>query len=115
MSLSNDLQFLNVITPYDEIKSNFDRIKSKEDFLKQEIKSLLADDLLQSEITSDIRENLEKYTSKSWQYFSKDSYFEDSLNLLYSAMYNYSFLISRRYFLLKKTLLNYQEELEKKI
>ncbi|MES2837566.1 MAG: M48 family metallopeptidase [Bacteroidota bacterium] len=113
IQLINELQFVNVTTPFEEIKSNFENIKSIEENLKIEIALLLTDDILKSEITGEIRDNLEKYTSKTWEYFGGTSYFDENLNLLYTAMHNYSFLLSRKYFLMKKGILQYQFELIK--
>lgn len=111
--LVNELQFVSVTTPFDQIKINFSKIKPTEESLKKEINQLLEDSSIQTEITNDIKEKLEQYTSNTLEYFGGVSYFDDSLNVLYSAMNNYTFLLSRKYFLIKKRLLTYQEELTK--
>jgi len=113
ISLSNALQFVNVSTPFEQIRSNFENLKPMEENLKREIKLLLSDNEINSEITEEIRSNLEKYSSRTFEYFGGTSYFDDNLNLLNKAMQNYSFLLSRKYFLGKKKLLDYQEELIK--
>jgi Zn-dependent protease with chaperone function len=111
--LVNELQFVSVTTPFDQIRINFSKIMPSEESLKKEINQLLEDSSIQTEITYDIKEKLEQYTSNTFEYFGGVSYFDDSLDVLYSAMNNYAFLLSRKYFLIKKKLLTYQEELIK--
>ncbi len=113
IKISNELQFVSVTTPYEKIRSNFKKIKVIEENLKHEIKNLLSDVALRAELTQEIKGNLEKYTSKPWDYFVGTSYVDDNLNILYKALHSYSFLLSRKYFLMKKALLIYQEGLMK--
>lgn len=110
-SLSNELQFVRVTTPFEEIRSNFKKIAPLEEKLKQEIRLLLSDESIRSEITQDARENMEKYCSQSWEYFKEPDYLDDNLKMLFGAMHNYSFLLGRKYFLMKKSLLLYQERI----
>ena len=111
--LSNQLQFVNVTTPFDQIRANFIRIKPIEVELKNGIKELLEDSKYQTEITKEIKDNFELYLSKEWQYFDNEKYFDGNLEIIFTAMNNYAFLLSRGYFLLKKELLDYQDELLK--
>lgn len=109
--LLNELQFVHTTTPYEQISSNLEKNKPLEESLKKEISTLLADQVLQSEITNDIKQNLEQYISKSLEYFDGTNYAEDNLNVLFNALHNYSYLLSRAFFLRKKKLLTYQENL----
>jgi len=109
--LTDKMQFLSVTTPFEQIKVNFDKIKPIETILKQEIKHILSDDIYTTEITPEIKQNLELYTSKNWEYFGGVSYFDENLSIFYAAMNNYGYLLSRKYFLMKKAILTYQEEL----
>lgn len=113
IKLSNELQFVNLTTPFDQIRANFLRIKPIEVELKNGIKELLADGKYQTELTKEIKDNFELYLSKQWQYFGNEKYFDNNLEILFTAMNNYAFLLSRGYFLLKKELLDYQVELLK--
>ena len=113
IKLLNELQFVSVTTPYEEIKSNFINIKPTEDILKQEINHILLDNIFTTEITHEIKQNLEQYTSKTWEYFGGTIYYDENLNILYTAMHNYAYLLSKKYFLMKKAILIYQEELIK--
>jgi Zn-dependent protease with chaperone function len=106
-----DLEFVNVTTPFENIKDNFKKIKAKEEELKTEINQFLADDLFLNEMAKDTRQELSKYTSASWEYFGESKYNDENLRLLYSALHNYAYLLSRKYFLQKRALLAYQEEL----
>ncbi len=109
--LTNGLQFINYTTPFEQIRRNFSKIKPLETKLKSEIVELLGDNLYQTEITKEIKDNFELYISKNWKYFGNEKYFDDHLRMLFTALSNYTFLLSKGYFLLKKQLLNYQKEL----
>jgi len=111
IKLTEKLEFVSVTTPYEQITANFNSLKPAEDALKEEIGKLLLDNWLASDITHEITENLEKYISKSWDYFGTTIYNEENLKLLFTAINNYAYLLHRRYFLIKKELLNYQEKL----
>lgn len=113
IKLLNDLQFVSTTTPFEKIRANLKRIKPTEELLKTEINQLLSDCKFQTEITAEIKEKLELYTSQTWEYFGGVSYFDDNLNILYTALHNYAHLLSRVYLVLKKKILAYQEELTK--
>lgn len=109
--LSDDLQFVNFQTSFEQIKTNFEKIRSVETKLKINIKVFLEDQKYQSELSKEMRENFELYLSKEWDYFLDESYIEDNLTILFTALNSYSYLLSRGYFLTKKNLLDYQVEL----
>jgi Zn-dependent protease with chaperone function len=107
----NSLNFVNVVTPFDQIRRNLSEIEDLEDKLKNEINLIFSDEIFKTEISKDIKSNLDKYLSQNWEYFDEPSYIDDNLSLLYAAINNYAFLLSRGYFLKKKKILIYQEEL----
>jgi Zn-dependent protease with chaperone function len=111
VQLMNGLQFVRVTTPYSQIRANLNEVKPIEEQLKQEMNRILLDNTYATEITPEIKHNLEQYTSKTWEYFSGTSYNNDHLDILYTAVQNYAYLLSRKYFLMKKAILTYQEEL----
>lgn len=111
--LSNELQFINFTTPFDQIRRNLLEAGRTETKLRMELMVMLEDPVYQSEITKEMRENLDLYLSKEWMYFVKESYIDKNLEMLYTAMNNYAFLLARGYFLLKKSVLDYQEGLIK--
>lgn len=113
--LSNELYFINYTTPIEQIKSNFSKVEVLEKQLKKEISEILKNPDYETEITTEIKENLELYLSNPWQYFGNDKYFDENLEILFSAMNNYAFLLSRGFFLTKQKLLSYQEDLLKPI
>lgn len=113
IKLVNELQFLSITTPFEQIRSNFSKIMPMEETLKKEINQLLSTYKFQMEITQEIRDNLELYTSKRWEYFGVTMYYDENLAILNQALHNYGYLLSRGYFLMKKQLLAYQEELSK--
>jgi len=109
--LSSALQFVNYTTPTEKIEANFKDIEQLELKLKNGIEELLKNAEYQSEITKIMNDNFELYLSKKWKYFESGIYFNKNLEMLFAAINNYAFLLSRGYFLIKKKLLNYQLEL----
>lgn len=114
VQLVNGLQFVSVTTPFEQITANFIRIKPLEEQLKKEIPLLLSDSVLVDDISIEIKDSLELYISKTWEYFGKVRYYDNNLNIFYSAIHNYSFLLFRKYFLMKKAMLEYQTKLAQK-
>ena len=106
--LSDKLQFISLTTPFDQIRSNFRAVLPKEMKLKEHIKSLVNDNKYASEITDEMRLNFETYISEDLQYFVGESYNDKNLEILFIALNNYAYLLSRGHFLLKKQLLDYQ-------
>ncbi len=113
-NLINSTGFISVATPFEQIERNFNSILELEIELKNEIKHLIEDTVLYNEITKQTKDNFEKYLSKEWKYFSNDNYNNENLNIFFTAINDYNYLISRKYFLTKLDLLNYQiQQLEK--
>ena len=112
-NLINRLQFVSLTTPFDKIKSNFKEIEPDEALLKSELNLLLSDSLLKDEITLELKEKLAQFSSAKLDYFGGVSYDEENLDLLFSAINTYAYLLSRKYFIMKRNLLSYQEELIK--
>lgn len=112
-NLINRLQFVSLTTPFDKIKSNFKEIEPDEALLKSELNRLLSDSLLKDEITVELKEKLAQFSSAKLDYFGGVSYDEENLDLLFSAINTYAYLLSRKYFIMKRNLLSYQEELIK--
>jgi Zn-dependent protease with chaperone function len=111
IEISDGLQFIPFTTPIETIKMNFLHILPVENILKREIKSMLDNEIYRSEMTADMKDNFEMYISREWTYFGNQSYFDKNLEMLYKALNNYAYLLKRRYFILKKNILKYQEEL----
>ncbi|MEM8906802.1 MAG: M48 family metallopeptidase [Bacteroidota bacterium] len=106
--LQQALDFINYTTPFEQIKANFEAIEPMEARFKKTITQLLADEAFQAALQPDKKAALEKYLSRDWTYFRGESYFEDNLNVLFEAMNSFNYLLSRKYFVLKKRLLDYQ-------
>lgn len=108
MNFTNKLEFIAEVTPVEKINANFSSMHKEEKAFKEAINNVLNDEQFQTEITEEIRENLEKYTSKNWKYFRNESYIDSNLEMLTKATHQYAYLISRLYFIHKKNVLNYQ-------
>jgi hypothetical protein len=81
---------------------------------KDYVKKILTNDKFQEEINGAIRNNLELYLSHDWVYYTSDQYEHVNLGILFTAMNNYTYLLSRAFFLQKKKLLDYQAALIEK-
>jgi phosphomannomutase len=102
------LNFISVVTPYQQIESNFDNLIPHEKFLKTELKRLLESKILEKDITPTIKESLEKYIHHDLEYFKDEVYLDENLKLLFDGINYFQFLISREIFLSKLNLLNFQ-------
>ena len=106
--------FIHLATPFEQIKENLKAVVVLERELKTEIKKLIEDEAFRNEISQQTMENFEKYLSKEWEYFNGEVYYDDSLQILFTAANDYNYLLSRKYFMAKLDLLNYQmAQLEK--
>lgn len=113
--LSNELQFVNHNTTYELILSNFEKISALEIQLKERLAEMLQQEMYCKEMKPDMKSNIELYLSQKLSYFTEDKYIEKNLEVLFSAINNYAYLLAKGYFILKSKLLHYQEELHLKV
>ncbi|WP_196892564.1 M48 family metallopeptidase [Aureivirga marina] len=97
----------------EDAKRNFSNLFSFEKKLKETAKSYLEDEALKEEFIIAVKENMEAYLTKDWEYVGKQSLFEKNITMLFNVISDCSYLNSRRYFYTKKELLVYQEKLIK--
>ncbi len=109
--LSIQLEFVNHTTPFDKIRENFSAIESIELIFKKRIKELIEDELYSKLITGEVKDSFELYLSRMWTYFGSETYFDKNLEVIFSALNNYQYVLTQSYFNLKKDLLQYQESL----
>ena len=106
--------FISIVTPFEQIRENLKALLPLELELKTQIKLLTDDETLKNDISQQTKENFKRYLSKEWEYFNGESYYDDNLQILFAAANDYNYLLSRKYFLTKLDLLNYQiAQLEK--
>ena len=110
-SLINESDFIRNITPIEQIKSNLSKLQKLEMELKKEIQILLESEICTPDITKPIKESFDTYLKENWVYFSKDKYIDSELEILFNALHNFAYIISREYFLIKRDLLDFQCEL----
>ncbi len=60
------------------------------------------------ELTSELREEINKYLSKDYIYFDTDTYLDGNVNLLMQMIHNFQYLNHRGLYLMKQQLLKYQ-------
>ncbi|WPR75814.1 M48 family metalloprotease [Algoriphagus sp. NG3] len=105
------LEFTSYNTPVVKIKSNFREIKKDEVKLKEKINSLLEDNRFEKLLSDELVGIFKQYTSKEWEYFGNEIYYQDNLNLLLNSLEGFSNLQSMVGFTMKKGMLEYQESL----
>ncbi|MDI1307262.1 MAG: M48 family metalloprotease [bacterium] len=110
-NLLNSTHFFHIVTPIEQINSNLIELKKLEKELKKEISNILNQEIYSTEITERIKENFEKYLAEDWVYFSNQKYIEHELQILFTSINDYNYLLSRGYFLTKKDLLNLKNKL----
>jgi Zn-dependent protease with chaperone function/cell fate (sporulation/competence/biofilm development) regulator YmcA (YheA/YmcA/DUF963 family) len=106
--LQNQLQFLNQITPFDEILARLTSILSMETRLKKSIQEILLNEATQRIITPSMRETFDVYLKNELVYFKGNAYNNENLEILFSTIHYYGYLLSQTFFILKQKLLNYQ-------
>ena len=111
MELSEKLQFVSYTVSHEVIRANFRAIIPLENKLKNEISEFLSNTKYNGEISADVRSNFEKYIAKDLHYFSGENYQEDNLKILLTAVGDYAYILSKSYFLHKKELLDFKEQL----
>lgn len=115
LELNEAYSFVSVTTPFEQIKKNFRKHISLESKLKDELKIILANPLLEDDINEEARKDLQYYVDNQLVYFNNNEYFNDDLQHLFFAINSYQYYIARNYFLLKKRLLDQMSALEKKV
>ena len=100
--------FLRVETSRQHLATYFRILSKIEIKLKSEIKNILETSSLEKEITESIRNNFDKYLARNWCYSANEISDQEYLEVLFTAVNSYNYLISRTYFIEKQNLLNYQ-------
>lgn len=109
--LSGSLDFIQETTPFETIRENLIAAEKIEIDFKQHIEKLLTFSLLETELSPQMKESFKKYLSKTWVYFTKPSYDDEALNVLFDAIRNFNLAVSNGYFAHKKRVLDFFETL----
>lgn len=112
-SIHKSLDFINVQTPFALISEKFESFKPLENKLKDKILDITNKENLQSEITPLMRNSFDSFLLKELRYFEDDKYNDINLEILFSALNNFYYLMQREYFIVKKELLEFQINLLK--
>lgn len=115
LELNDAYAFVSVTTPFEQIKKNFRKHIPLESKLKDELKNILTNPLLESDITEEACKDLQYYVDNQLIYFNNNEYFNDDLQHLFFAINSYQYYTARNYFLLKKRLLDQMSILEKNV
>ncbi|MEN9640080.1 MAG: hypothetical protein RLZZ262_1949, partial [Bacteroidota bacterium] len=110
-SVHQAMAFTSYVNSYEVIYKSLDAAMHHEANLKKELRVLLDDTLLANEITKEMLEVVQKYLAKDLEYFNGSSYNEIALTILQQSISIFQYLTDRRYFLLKRSLLQVQAEL----
>jgi len=102
------LEFVSVTTPNEQIKANFEALETLENEIKQSINEMCNNDFFKDIIKHNIKETFEKYLSQKWNYFGQQIYYQTELDLLFSSLHNFAYVLSKGLFMYKKQLLDYK-------
>ncbi|GEN68040.1 M48 family metalloprotease [Chryseobacterium rhizosphaerae] len=103
--------FMSTKTMPEQIKRNFLNLKPLEDTLKNEIRPYLENTSISFYLEEQDVKDLNYYIENHLIYFNNDHYIDTHLQLLMRAINVYPYLLNRKYFLLKKDLLNTMKDL----
>ncbi len=109
------LSFTGTDLEFEDIILNFKRFKPIEEQLKDELTELLSNSLLINELNADLKQKLNEFLEQELVYFRNNKYLNDNLEILYTSINSYFYLLNKKYFLLKKNLLQKFEELNRSI
>jgi Zn-dependent protease with chaperone function len=106
------MQFMFEATPVEAIEAKLHALKPFEAALKVELESLLAKNQAAPFLTDDMQAVFKEFLGKERVYFFSPDYFEHEVNQLLATTEMYQQAVSRRFFSLKKRLLDFQAGLE---
>lgn len=110
-ALTINLTLLDYKAPFDEFMADLQEIEAAELKFRSELKELLENATYEEEITKEVKDHFELYLSQKWTYFEEGERYEDNLDVLITAIYNYVDILSNKVLFLKRNLLDYQMEL----
>lgn len=106
--LMESVQFTAETLPYNVINAKFKKVLMLEKELKVQLKALVNNPVFMLELSSELREEINKYLSKDYIYFDTDTYLDGNVNLLMQMIHNFQYLNHRGLYLMKQQLLKYQ-------
>ncbi|WP_080776839.1 M48 family metalloprotease [Chryseobacterium phocaeense] len=112
VDISNATAFLSTTTPFEQIIRNFKNLKPHEEKLKSEITSYLDSPEMIDDLEEQTIKDLKYYVEKDLIYFNNNQYLETNLQLLMTAINIQPYFLHKKYFLMKKELLNIMKDLE---
>ena len=110
-ALLNSLQFIQTETSPAAVPGHFRHVRPYEEILKKELNGYLTDAILAGEVNTEVQNEIGQFCEDELIYFAGEQYRENALKLLYSNIQYAEHLRQRQYFLLKRDLLRYQEQL----
>ncbi|KFF73568.1 hypothetical protein HX13_19140 [Chryseobacterium sp. P1-3] len=108
--MSNATVFMSTQTPFDQIKHKFSLMIPFEEKLKNEIRAYLEDGTASVDLNEQDIKDMDYYIQNDLIYFNNNQYLESNIQLLINAMNIYPYLLSRKYFRMKKNLLDIMKE-----
>ncbi|MBD8083919.1 M48 family metalloprotease [Chryseobacterium caseinilyticum] len=111
LDLLNETNFMSNVTPFEQIKKNFQNLKTLEEKLKFELTVFHQNAVLTKNIDHKDLEDLKFFTSNNHIYFLNNQYMERDIQLLVKAINYLPYFLRQKYFLKKKALLGLMQEL----
>ncbi len=105
------LAFTQQSTPNETIAENFKLVVPVEKEFRAQLRTILNEEGFKKSITQEWRHTLLDYLSLNREYFNGSSYIDSNLNKLFDTINTHEQILSKKYFVTKKELLEYQEGL----
>lgn len=109
--MSERTDFLTTVTPTEQIKINISELSETETRFKEALSALQMNPLYSPNITSEMKEDFDKYLENTGDYFLGDSYDEEAIQTMFSAANDCNLLLYQTAFAHKKQLLDFLAEL----
>lgn len=110
-NLADATNFMQTTTPFDQIVKNMVQVKKMEIPFREQIELLLKNANYQEHIDEEMRAKFEEYLSKDRKYYGHEVYFNEEVDVLYSAMFNFTLVVFKLHFQLKRSLLQFQADM----
>lgn len=110
-NLIDAASFMQTSTPLDQIREQMVQVKKMEEPFKTQLKLILENPGYQDVMDTAMRAGFEEYLDKNWSYFGHDTYFNAEVDAFFGVMTDFTNVVFKHHFHLKKALLQFQETL----
>jgi Zn-dependent protease with chaperone function len=100
--------FMQTSTPLEQIRTQMVQVKKMEEPFKAQVRLVIENTGYQEVISTEMRTRFEEYLDKNWSYFGHDTYFNAEVDAFFAVVTDFTLVVFKHHFNLKKTLLQFQ-------